>query len=771
MLALSFLVFCTQSGVLSQSFSGTIVGTVTTEQGTPLISANVIIQGTTVGTATSNTGRFRLSNVPPGKQVLVISFVGYRTLTKEIEVRAGEVHTLDIVLSEETITFSPIVVTATRTEKNLADVPIRTSVIPQRDIMFCGGSDLRAVLAEQTGLALIQDHGTGVQLQGLDPAYTLILIDGEPLIGRRAGTLELSRVSVGNIERIEIVKGPSSSLYGSEALAGVINIITAVPRRPWSGSLEGRAARYHTYELSGTVEHTDRWFSGSIFVNRKSSSGYDLTPATISPTVAPYTDYTIIPKMNFTIDEQTAASVSARWYHSEQKSQTSILQDNQPVLFNERSTLTDWNIAPSISHRFLNNVETTLKLFATRYRTQNQLEYDAGGGIYSRSLFDQAYYKAETQTDFPIANQWLLSLGAGAIIEGVEADRIQDGKRTTESTIAYAQVEWIPTPMFDFIVSARYDAHRDYAAQVSPKAAALVKPFTWLTLRASVGSGFKAPTFQQLYLDFTNPGVGYSVFGSVGVKELVAKLQEQGQIQMLLIDPQTLETIRPEHAISYNAGLEITLPFNSFASFNIFRNNVRDLIETNPVALKTNGQSVYTYFNLNKIFTQGIEAEVTVRGISGLSFTLGYQYLEAKDEEALERIRAGKIVKVGSNGRIRPVHEAEYGGLFHRSAHSGVVRLAYEHPATGTALSLRGVLRGKYGFADRNLNGVLDDDSEYAPGYALWNASVIQTVTDFISLQVGVENLLNKRDPQRLSSVPGRILFAIARINVSSSSE
>jgi outer membrane receptor for ferrienterochelin and colicins len=522
--------------------------------------------------------------------------------------------------------------------------------------------------------------------------------------------------------------------------------------------------------VSGTVEHAGTWFSGSIFVNRKSSAGYDLAPASISPTVAPYTDYTVSPKMNFNLGEQTVASVSGRWYHSEQKSQVSVLQNNQPVLLNNRATLTDWNVAPSISHRFLSGIKTTLKLFTTSYKTQTELDYHTGG-VYSRSLFDQAYYKAETQTDIPIANRWLVSLGAGAIAEHVEADRIQGGKRAADSKIAYAQVEWIPTPAFNFIVSARYDAHRDYAARLSPKAAALIKPLPWLNVRASVGSGFKAPTFQQLYLDFTNPGVGYSVFGSVGVKELIARLQEQGQIQMLLIDPQTLQEIRPENSISYNAGLEITLPFDGFASFNIFRNNVRDLIEANPVALKTNGQSVYTYFNLNKIYTQGVEAELTVRGIEGLSFTLGYQYLEAMDEDALEQIRAGKIVKVGSTGRVRPVQEAEYGGLFHRSAHSGVVRLAYEHPATGTAFSFRGILRGRHGFADRNLNGVLDDDAEYAPGYTLWNASAIQEITNFISLQIGVDNLLNKKDPQRLPSVPGRIFYAIARINVSGSSE
>ncbi|PIO47337.1 MAG: colicin I receptor, partial [[Chlorobium] sp. 445] len=111
-----------------------------------------------------------------------------------------------------------VVVTATRSEKELEEVAIPVSVISKKRIEQQGAMRLNEVLEEQTGLAIMYDHGTGVQMQGFSPAYTLILIDGEPIVGRTAGTLELTRFTVANIERIEIVKGPSSSLFGSEAL-------------------------------------------------------------------------------------------------------------------------------------------------------------------------------------------------------------------------------------------------------------------------------------------------------------------------------------------------------------------------------------------------------------------------------------------------------------------------------------------------------------------------------------------------------------------------
>jgi outer membrane receptor for ferrienterochelin and colicins len=124
-----------------------------------------------------------------------------------------------------------VVVAATRTERQAGALPMPVTVIGQGQIRQSGSVRLGDILREQTGLAIVNDHGQGLQVQGFNPDYTLILVDGEPLVGRTAGTLELGRLTVGNIKQIEIVKGPSSSLYGSEALAGVVNIITENPDR------------------------------------------------------------------------------------------------------------------------------------------------------------------------------------------------------------------------------------------------------------------------------------------------------------------------------------------------------------------------------------------------------------------------------------------------------------------------------------------------------------------------------------------------------------
>jgi len=119
-----------------------------------------------------------------------------------------------------------VVVTATRTERKLNNLTVPVTIINAKTIQQNGSLRLTDILKEQTGINLTSGFGAGIQLQGLNPDYTIILINGEPLVGRTAGVLDLNRIALGNIKKIEIVKGPSSSLYGSEAMAGVINIIT-----------------------------------------------------------------------------------------------------------------------------------------------------------------------------------------------------------------------------------------------------------------------------------------------------------------------------------------------------------------------------------------------------------------------------------------------------------------------------------------------------------------------------------------------------------------
>lgn len=161
--------------------------------------------------------------------------------------------------SLKTSHLKEVIVTGTRTERSVATLPLPTQIITGESIRKSGLSRLNEIIQEQTGLITVPDFGggEGIQMQGLDAAYVMILIDGQPLFGRSAGTLDLSRISVNNIEKIEIVKGASSSLYGSEALAGVVNIITkkTTTTEQLKSNFNYKLATFNTHDISTSLEY------------------------------------------------------------------------------------------------------------------------------------------------------------------------------------------------------------------------------------------------------------------------------------------------------------------------------------------------------------------------------------------------------------------------------------------------------------------------------------------------------------------------------------
>ena len=194
---------------------------------------------------------------------------------------------------------------------------------------------------------------------------------------------------------------------------------------------------------------------------------------------------------------------------------------------------------------------------------------------------------------------------------------------------AFAQHAWLPDERMELNVSARLDAHTDYAARLTPKASLLVRPLDGLRLRASVGSGFKAPDFRQLYLSFTNAAAGYSVFGAAEVRDGLERLEREGRLVEALVPADAAATLGAEHSLAYNAGFTAEPLAGLALEANAFYNDVYDLIDTQPIARKTNGSFVYSYFNLSRIYTRGLDLQVRVVPFERLAFTTSYQFLQA----------------------------------------------------------------------------------------------------------------------------------------------
>src|SRR5690625_1377308 len=188
-------------------------------------------------------------------------------------------------------------------------------------VQTCALPILSDVLAEQTGMQIIDNHGSGIQMQGFDPAYTLIMIDGKPLIGRTAGTLDLTRVSVRNVKQIEIVKGPSSALWGSEALAGVVNIITTRGYEPFSGGVTTRYSRFNTLDTGADLSVDIGGWRSDLFINHNRSGGYSLNPNSISQTVPEYGRTTLSYRAGVGLSDRVELEGSVRFMSEQQHNQ------------------------------------------------------------------------------------------------------------------------------------------------------------------------------------------------------------------------------------------------------------------------------------------------------------------------------------------------------------------------------------------------------------------------------------------------------------------
>jgi len=751
------LIICLVFKVYPQSNS-TIEGIITNTNSEPLENINILVQELNTGTASDKYGRYKLV-LPDGEYTLIVSSVGYKTESETVSLKENDHLRLNFILQEDEIEIDNVVVTGTRTEKNLSTSPIKTELISAAKIERSAFTRLNDVLNEETGISVVDEPwGKGVQLQGLDPAYTLILLDGEPLIGRPGGTLELTRFSVADLKQVEIVKGASSSLYGSEALAGVINLITEIPDEPYNLRFQSYYKTHNTIDFSARALINNDDLGASIYLNRLSSDGYKLFLNSLSLTAPEFSSYTINPKVNYNLGSNSKIKYSGRFFLEEQLNRFQLSLNQNEYLINTKDELTDWTNNLSLEHKFNNVFKSEVKFNLSGFLSESNSVYNETGSVYEKSKFNQYFYKAELKNDIILGKNYIVA-GGGYSTESVDADRIHHGEKSTQSYFIYLQDEWVPDNTFDIVGGVRYDWHSEYEARLSPKLSVLVKPLNILKIRGSFGTGFKAPTLQQLYLDFTNPQAGYSIFGSSNIIESFAALQAQGQIQRILIDPNSLEKIKAENSIAFNFGIELT-PFEFLhASINFFRNNVKDLIEAIPIAVKTNGQSVFTYFNLNKIYTQGFETGISIDILDDFNFSIGYQYLEAIDENVLNKVRNGEISKVGSNGLIRPVQEVEYGGLFNRSKHSGTIKFYYHNKSLGFDAGLRGIIRGKYGFGDTNGNSILDDKSEYVPGYAVWNLTISKEIAEYFNLQFGLENIFDKTIPEFIPSMPGRIIY------------
>ena len=663
----------------------------------------------------------------------------------------------DTLFSRE---LNEVIITATRNERKLGNVAVPVNIISQKNIQQAGSLRLKDILQEQPGLFLTSGFGVGVQMQGLNPDYTLILIDGEPLTGRTSGVLDLNRVTTGNIKKIEIVKGPSSSLYGSEALAGVINIIT-------DKSYEKKlniAARYGTYNsLDANITAAGRVGKAgiNIFFNQYNTDGYSIRPFSVERSKLPVSRSTPQLQFNYPFSNKTSFNLSLRYNYEHIKNELAVSNNGQVTYSNGREINKDLNITPTVTHTFSDKLRTSLRLYANRFEGSQKLETSVGQGY--DDYFLQRFYRAENQTDYTLNKNLSFVAGIGYIKEFVNSSRYDDKNSRKENEVKYGfiQAEWQALKKLTLIGGFRYDDNKLYASAFSPKIAGKLTVNNRLSFQASYGKGFKAPDFRQLYLNFTNTSAGsYSVFGALEAQRIIRLMDNAGLIKQYEEDFNRLQTLRPEYSNGFNAGFTIFPVSNIQWQVNFFRNDIKDLIESRLVATRQDNTQIFSYVNIQRAFTQGIETNIKYIITPSFILNAGYQYLQTADKDELKKIKAGNFYYTRDQNNFSVLlKKSDYLGLPNRSPHMVTLKLSYEPATQSWFANVRATYRSKWVVFDKDGNGIYNKQDEFAKGFVQLSSSIGTNLKYGFRIQAGADNILDHVDINNLPNAPGRTFF------------
>ena len=597
-------------------------------------------------------------------------------------------------------------------------------------------------------------------MQGLNPDYTLILVDGEPLVGRTSGVLDLNRLTVGNVKKIEIVKGPSSSLYGSEALAGVINIIT---EKGFQDKIVAgyRYGSFNTSDANINASTRIGKLGMNAFFNAYHTNGYSVRPNSIERSSLPVWRVTPQLKLNYIFSDRTTLNISARFNHEYIKNEIVVSNNGQPVSSSGRELNQDINITPTLIHQFSARVKTSLRMYATQYTGTQKLETTSGNGY--DDYFRQRMFRLEDQMEVNLAKSLSLVSGLGFLKEEVSSSRYDSKESIKKNEVAYAfmQTEWMPVNKLTFIAGFRYDENKVYASAFSPKIAGQFKINSNWRIQASYGRGFKAPDFRQLYLNFTNTAAGgYSVYGALEAARVIQKQQSAGLIAELAPEYYKLAALKPELSNGINFGWTGKITPKLEWQTNFFRNDIHELIESRQVATRIDNSQIYSYINVKNAYTEGLETNLRFRLNTKWSADAGYQMLYTADKNEKALVGKGNYYYTrDANNYSVVVKSSDYWGLPNRRRHMMNLKLQYENTANQWFANLRANYRSKWVVFDKDGNGIYNSQDEFANGFLVLNLTAGKEFKGGLKLQGGVDNLTGYTDMRNLPYMPGRTFY------------
>jgi outer membrane receptor for ferrienterochelin and colicins len=564
--------------------------------------------------ASDNVGK--LPNTIKKRSIIAVSCVGYISKMDTIDIKQS----ITIFLQPTVYNLDEVVVTGQFKAVKADQSIYKIDVINSRQIADKAANNLSELLSNELNVRTSQDVtlGTNLSIQGLSGEHVKILVDGVPVIGRQDGILDLSQITLFNVDHIEVVEGPMSVVYGSNALAGAINIIT---KEPIHGRFIGQANTYNesvgVYNFDGNAVYRAKEHTISANGGRNFFAGYSAVDTSRSKQWKPKLQY--YGNLDYVLaGNNHKLRVNTNYFNEELRNRGDVFRNqNAYMAIDEYFYTIRWNTKVDYLRTFdnQNRLEAIAaysyynKTKKTTTKDMVTLSEDLSSDPLSQDT--TVFHNVMSRITFGNSSKDILNYQSGfeGNIDTGSGKRL-NGKKRNDDYDGFLTVIFLPKRKFNTQAGFRFIHNTQFKAPLVYSLNIKYSPFSYLLFRASYGKGFRAPSLKELYLDFVD--INHDITGNDQLKSEISNNFDASGI----------------YTFQHN---KHTIALDAMLFYNAFQNKI-DLVRTNYA---TNS---YTYYNVGEgnYIAKGAEVKLQYQFHPRFSFNAGMYFLGRSRIENLD---------------------------------------------------------------------------------------------------------------------------------------
>lgn len=586
------------------------------------------IKGTTTGGTSDASGHFLLKHLPIGMHIITASSMGYETTEQAVTILPNKTIELKFELKPKMLQIDEVVVSGSRNETNKRESSTIVNVLSSKLFEKTASNNVAEVLNFQSGLRVEYScSNCGVpqlRINGLEGQYSQILLDSRPIFSSLASVYGLEQLPAGMIERVEVIRGGGSALFGSSAIGGVVNIITKEPLRNSvtlsnnTGGFQGGGFDINT-TLNGSFVTDDHKAGIYVFGMIKNRSAYDRDKDGFSE----------IPKVNsetigfrgyYKLSE--SSKITAEYHHIREFRRGGNLRDRPPH---------EADIAEQLQHQinggglkydfFTKNFKHRLSVYTSAQNIDRESYFGTDKNLNAYGSTKDFTFVAGSQYTYAFSKLFFmpsdLTVGVEYSDNTLHDQMLGYNRTINQRSICYGgffQNEW-KNELLSILIGARLDKHNLVKNPIfSPRVNVRYTPIPEIGLRASYSSGYRAP--QAYEEDLHVAAVG-------------------GEVALITIDPE----LRPEYSQSVSASTDLYYDFD-FMESNLliegFYTDLKDVFTLQEKGHDSEGNLILERQNASGAVIKGVNFELKLGFTPQITIDAGYTIQSSKYKEALK---------------------------------------------------------------------------------------------------------------------------------------